>query len=225
MLSLDNAMKRGRKMKEEFTEIKEEITKDIENKETEPSLGKRFLTELFSWIKIIVIAMIVAFLVNNFIIINANVPTGSMKNLIQPGDRMIGFRFSYWFSEPERGDVVIFKFPDNPDETYVKRLIGMPGDKVTIKDSKVYINDSTEPLVEEYLPEEWQIKNGTSEQGGILVYEVPEGEYFMLGDNRNVSSDARYWNDKFVSEDQIIAKAACTYWPFNHMKTIKGVEY
>lgn len=217
-------------MKEEFTNQKAEIVDDKENIETndsknEASTGKKIVRELFSWVKVIAIALVVAFFINNFLIINANVPTGSMKNMIMPGDRMIGLRTSYWFSEPERGDIVIFEFPDNPEEIYVKRLIGMPGETVTIKDGKVYINDSTEPLKEDYLPEEWTIKNGTEEQGGVLTYEVPEGEYFMLGDNRNVSADSRYWNDSFVSEDQVIAKAALKYWPLGDAKILKSAEY
>lgn len=220
-------------MKEEFTnqetemnidaQLEENIQKYVDSKKD--SVGKKVIKEIFSWVKIIVIAVVVAFFINNFLIINANVPTGSMKNLILPGDRMVGLRTSYWFSNPERGDIVIFRFPDNPEEIYVKRLIGMPGETVTIKDGKVYIDDSTEPLKEDYLPEEWTIKNGTVEQGGTLIYKVPEGEYFMLGDNRNVSADSRYWNDSFVSRDQVIAKAAFKYWPFNDVKLLKSAEY
>lgn len=212
-------------MQQELTNQEAEINNQENAKEKEPSKGEKVVKEIFSWVKIIVIAIVVAYFINNFLIINANVPTGSMMNMIMPGDRMIGLRTSYWFSEPERGDIVIFEFPDNPEEIYVKRLIGMSGETVTIKDGKVYINDSTEPLKEDYLPEEWTIKNGTEEQGGVLTYEVPEGEYFMLGDNRNVSADSRYWNDSFVSEDQVIAKAALKYWPFNDAKILKSAEY
>ncbi len=214
-------------MKEEF------INQEIDNTKVTETKSSKALKEFFSWVKVVVVAAIIAYIISNFIIINANIPTGSMKNLIMPGDRMIGMRTSYWFKDPERGDVVIFEYPDDPNQIFVKRLIGMPGDTVTIKDSKIYINDSKEPLKEDYLPEEWTENNGKTVVNEItgktvsseLVYEVPEGHYFMLGDNRNDSFDARGWTNKFVSRDQIIAKGTFTYWPFSHAKFVGSAEY
>lgn len=178
--------------------------------------------ELFSWVKIIIIAVVIAYVINNFIIINANVPSGSMENTIMTGDRMIGLRTSYWFGEPERGDIVIFKNPDNENETFVKRLIGMPGDKVVIKDAKIYINDSKEPLKEDYLPEEWTRANGTDT---VMEYNVPEDGYFMLGDNRNISKDARFWTNTYVTKDQIIAEAKFVYWPWDNKGVLESADY
>jgi signal peptidase I len=178
--------------------------------------------EIFSWIRIIVFAVVIAYLINNFIIINANVPTGSMENTILPGDRMIGLRTAYLFSDPQRGDIVIFKFPDDETQTYVKRVIGMPGDKVVIKDAKVYINDSEKPLDEPYLPEEWTYMNGSDE---VLEYNVPEDSYFVMGDNRNHSADARGWINKYVKKSKIIAKAEFKYWPWNHKGLLKSADY
>lgn len=184
--------------------------------------------EIFSWIKIIVVAVVIAFVINNFIIMNANVPSGSMMNTIQKKDRMIGLRTSYWFSEPKRGDVIIFENPDynenssENDKYYVKRAIGLPGEKVTIKDAKIYINDSQTPLDEPYLPEEWTYVNGSE---GELVYNVPEGCYFMLGDNRNNSSDARFWINTYLKRENIIAKAEFIYWPWNHKGFFEKINY
>lgn len=172
--------------------------------------------EIFSWIKIFVIAVVIAFAVDNFIIMNANVPSGSMMNTILKGDRMIGLRTAYWFSDPERGDIAIFENPDykengclKDDKYYVKRVIGLPGDKVVIKDAKIYINDSKEPLKESYLPEEWVYINGENEE---LEYNVPKDCYFMMGDNRNNSNDARFWKNTYVKRDKILAKAEFKYW-------------
>lgn len=172
--------------------------------------------EIFSWIKIFIVAVVIAFVVNNCIIMNANVPSGSMMNTILEGDRMIGLRTAYWFSNPKRGDIAIFENPDYQengsmvnDKYYVKRVIGLPGDKVVIKDAKIYINDAKEPLNETYLPEEWIIVNGEDE---TLEYNVPEDCYFMLGDNRNSSNDARYWKNTYVKRDKILAKAEFKYW-------------
>lgn len=178
--------------------------------------------EIFSWIKIILIAVVIAFVINNFIIINANVPTGSMEKTIIPEDRMIGLRTAYWFSNPERGDIVIFKFPDDESETFVKRVIGLPGEKVVIKDAKIYINDSEEPLKEDYLPEAWTNTNGSDTP---LEYNVPEDSYFVLGDNRNLSRDARFWTNTYVKKSKIIAKAEFIYWPWGHKGLLKSADY
>ena len=99
--------------------------------------GSSALRELLSWIQIIVIAAVVAFVLNNFLIANSRVPTGSMENTIMTGDRVIGSRLSYRFGEPKRGDVIIFHWPDDEKMLFVKRIIGMPGDKVTIRDGHV----------------------------------------------------------------------------------------
>ena len=126
-----------------------------ENQEKEPFNLKK---EIISWVQIIVAAVVIAWVLNTFIIANSYVPTGSMIPIIQSGSRVIGSRLSYLFGDPERGDVVIFRYPDDPEQKtfYVKRVIGLPGDTVTIKDGQVYINDSETPLDESYLAEPMQ---------------------------------------------------------------------
>ena len=99
-------------------------------------------TEVISWIKTILLAMVLAGAVNSFLIVNAEVPTGSMENTIMAGDRILALRTSYWFDEPEAGDVVIFRYPDDPsgNTLYVKRIIGTAGDVVEMKDGLVFVN-------------------------------------------------------------------------------------
>ena len=159
--------------------------------------------EVFSWVKVIVSAIIIALLVDFFIIANAVVPTGSMETTIPAGSRIMGLRLSYDFKEPERGDIVIFKYPDDESVDYLKRIIGLPGETVEIISGKVYING--ELLDEPYLSEE--------PTGDYGPYQVPEDSYFMLGDNRAVSKDSRYWHNTYVKKDKIIAKAFVMYWP------------
>ena len=100
--------------------------------------------EVISWVKTILLAAVLAGLVNSFLIVNAEVPTGSMENTIMAGDRILALRTSYWFDEPEAGDIVVFRYPD--DETgktlYVKRIIGTPGDPVEMSNGTVYSQDS-----------------------------------------------------------------------------------
>ena len=207
-------------MKGSNMEEQNNIVEEESGQKTENTFNVK--KEIFSWIKIILIAVLIAFVINNFIIINANVPTGSMEKTIIPEDRMIGLRTAYWFSDPQRGDIVIFKFPDDESETFVKRVIGLPGDKVVIKDAKIYINDSEEPLKEDYLPEEWTNANGSDTP---LEYQVPENSYFVLGDNRNLSRDARFWTNTYVEKSKIIAKAEFVYWPWGHKGLLKSAEY
>ena len=146
--------------------------------------------ELLEWVKIIVSAALIAFVLNTFIIANSEVPSGSMENTIMTGDRVIGSRLAYLFDEPERGDIVIFRFPDNEKIYYVKRVIGLPGETVDIIDGQVYIND--EPLDEPYLREPMVPE-------APMHFEVPEDSYFMMGDNRNYSLDARRWKNTYVT--------------------------
>lgn len=162
--------------------------------------------EVISWITTIVSAIIIVYLITTFVIVNAKVPTGSMKNTIMPNDRLIAFRMSYMFSEPEREDIVVFRYPDDEEVLYVKRIIGLPGDTVDIVDGKVYINGSDEPLIEDYVTVEEM-------QGSWDTFEVPEDCYFMLGDNRNDSNDSRYWTNPFVSKDKILGKVVFKYYP------------
>ena len=173
----------------------------------EPISWKR---ELLSWILTFAFAIGAALFLKNFIIINATVPTGSMENTIMPGDDLLGLRTAYLFKDPQRGDIIIFKFPDDESQKFIKRIIGLPGDLVQIEDGKVYINGSTTSLEEPYLKEEWTRNTGPFE------FVVPEGCYFVMGDNRNDSLDSRYWDNPFVTEDEIIGKAEFIYYPFSH---------
>lgn len=186
----------------------EEIQEETHPAQEEEEKENSFLRELLSWVFPFVAAIVVAFFIKNYLIINANVPTGSMENTIIPGDRLIGNRLAYLSSGPERGDIIIFYYPDNEEETYVKRVIGLPGDTVRIENAQVFINEEETPLEEPYLKEEWTVATGP------YTFEVPEGCYFVMGDNRNDSWDARYWTNTYVAEEKILGKAIFTYWPF-----------
>lgn len=175
-----------------------------EKKKEKTSIGK----EILSWIWTIGGAVLVALFITQVIIVNANVPTGSMKNTIMPKDRIIANRLAYKFSEPERFDIVVFKYPDDEKILYVKRIIGLPGEKVEIINGKVYINDSEEPLNDDFIRE--PMAEGYANFG---PYDVPEDSYFMLGDNRNDSKDSRFWLNKFVAEDKILGKVIFRYYP------------
>ena len=164
----------------------------------------------------------------------------SMTPCLQAGDVVLMNRLSYDLGSPDRMDVVVFQREDR--RANVKRVIGLPGDTVTIKDGQVYINDSETPLDESYLAEPMQeretielsvetINSLNVEYSDMeyvsddmvrvnvndAVYHVPEGCYFMMGDNRNFSEDARLWQNKYVEKDKIIAKVLFCYFPNIHL--------
>ena len=143
-------------------------------KDHKESIGQ----EILSYIKILAVAIIVAFLFTRFIIVNAQVPSGSMENTILTGD--------------------------DESQNFVKRVIGIPGDVINIRNGYVYVNG--EMLEENY------IREPMNSDGEDLTYVVPSGSYFMLGDNRNNSKDSRYWTNTFVSKDKIIAKVSFRYF-------------
>ncbi|HOO27646.1 MAG TPA: signal peptidase I [Lachnospiraceae bacterium] len=161
--------------------------------------------EIMEWIIVIEIAIILAVILNKFIIVNAVIPSASMETTIMTGDRIFGFRLSYLNEDPQRGDIVIFKFPDDEKQLFIKRIIGLPGETLEIRDGKIYIDGSSEPLDEPYLN-----VVPTGDYGPITI---PEGAYFMMGDNRNNSADSRFWNQPFVYRNKILGKAVFRYFP------------
>lgn len=165
---------------------------------------KKILKEVLDWVIVIAVAVIMALIINKFIIYKVSPPTGSMESTIMIDDKVITYRLAYLFSGPKRGDIVVFEAPDTPEEDYIKRVIGLPGDTVEGIDGVVYING--EPIKEEYLNEPME--------GSFDPIEVPKGCYFMMGDNRNVSWDARYWENKFVKKNMIRGKALFKYPDF-----------
>lgn len=166
--------------------------------------------EIISWVIIIVVAFVIGNCLNKFVLLKAVIPSGSMENTLQIDDRIFGLRLAYLFSEPERGDVVMFDYPDDETMLYVKRVIGLPGETIEITDGKVYIWNDEDGEDKTLLTEPY-LKETPTESFG--VFHVPEGHYFMLGDNRNNSWDSRKWENKYVSEDKIQCKAWFRYKP------------
>lgn len=160
--------------------------------------------EVISWIKTIGVAVLLAVVINMVLIVNAEVPTGSMKNTIMEEDRIVALRTSYWFDKPERGDIVVFRYPDDPtgETLFVKRIMGVGGDELYMEDGILYRNG--EALEESYIMEEMQ--------GDFGPITVPEEMYFMMGDNRNDSLDSRAWDNKFVEEGEILGKVVWRYF-------------
>lgn len=167
------------------------------------------LKEAISFMTPIVIALIVAILLKTFIFANAVVPTGSMINTIQEGDRIIASRLAYINEDPKRYDVIIFHYPDDESQLFVKRIIGMPGETINIKNGIVYITDVNGNTAEARS----DFVTNCVPTGDFGPYTVPLGSYFVMGDNRNDSWDARYWKKKNVENKKIIGKVKFRYFP------------
>lgn len=193
---------------EEIEKISGDIIEEVDAEEKEAvTKSQSFMKELLDWARTIILALVCAAFITNFVIVNARVPSASMETTIMTGDRLIANRLSYKIGEPERFDIVVFRFPDDENVLYIKRIIGLPGEKVTIKNNEIYINDSTEPIDDSFLHEPMVTEDAT--------YYVPEDSYFMMGDNRNNSADSRFWNNKYVKKDKIEGKAVFRYFPIS----------
>lgn len=167
---------------------------------------QQIIKEIIDWVKYLTGAFLFALIINNTLIINADIPSGSMENTIMTNSRVFGSRLAYVFSEPERFDIIVFKFPDDESsDPFVKRIIALPNETVTIHNGKVYIDDSELPLDDSFIRDEaW---------GDYGSYTVPDNCYFVMGDNRDVSYDSRGWSNKYVSKDKILGKVYVEYFP------------
>jgi signal peptidase I len=157
----------------------------------------------------IVIAIVVAIVLKTVVFANAIVPTGSMLNTIQEGDRIIANRLAYITNDPERYDIVIFHYPDDEEQYFVKRIIGLPGETVEVVNGIVYVTTTDGEIIQ--LDDSF-VTNCVP-TGDFGPYEVPEDCYFMMGDNRNSSWDSRYWDNKYVQRDKILGKVKFKYYP------------
>lgn len=180
-------------------------------------MGKALKELVKETVSVVLIAFILAMLLRTFVIEGRIIPTGSMLPTLQLQDRVMVNKFIYRFKEPQRGDIVVFRPPDviNANEDYIKRVIGLPGEKVEMKNGKVYINNK--PLNEPYLKEELDY-----EYGPVVV---PENCLLVLGDNRNHSFDSHMWN-AWLTKDRLKGKAFMVYWPINHLHLLeRGVSF
>lgn len=168
----------------------------------------QFLKDAWDGFSLAIIVFIVSIVLNTCVIVNAYIPSESMSYTINLGDRIIGNRLSYRDDhQPERYDIIIFHAPDRPGVLYIKRVIGLPGDRIDLKDGHIYINGDLSD--ESFCSRSSETKPGTME----YPFTVPDNSYFVLGDNRANSEDSRFWNNHYVQRNEIVAKAVFRYWP------------
>lgn len=175
-------------------------------------------SDIKEFVQSLVIAGVLAFLIITFVAQSFVVEGSSMENTLQNGERLIANKLIYHFRTPERGEIVVFTPQGAEDKRYIKRVLGLPGDRIYIRDQKLYING--EPVEEDY------IKEPMRDIGSSGPFEVPEDSYFVLGDNRNHSADSRFESlVGYVKEESIHGKASWVFWPLTEMRIIEHKDY
>jgi signal peptidase I len=171
----------------------------------------RLAVELKTWFRDILFAVAIAIFIVVFVIQPVKVEGTSMQPRLVDQERIFVNRFIYRFRHIRRGDVVVFWYPRDRSKSFIKRVVGLPGDAVEIKGGSVYVNGAK--IEEPYLKPEF--RDFKSLQRVI----VPPGQYFVLGDHRNSSNDSRSWG--FVAQTLIYGKAVFSYWPISRIGLVE----
>ncbi|WP_291320114.1 signal peptidase I [Desulfonatronospira sp.] len=192
-------------------------------------MNPRWHKLLKEYAEALIIALILAIFIRTFVVQAFKIPSGSMLPTLEIGDHLLVTKFSYGihmpfmdryifeFDGPEFQDIVVFEFPENPSKDFIKRVVGTPGDEIFIEDKELYVNG--EKVQEDYVQFADQRVVNTRDTFGPKV--VPEGKYFVLGDNRDQSYDARFWDDHFVEREKIIGRAWRIYWSWEGFSNIR----
>lgn len=185
-------------------------------------------------IEAVVVALLLAFVIRAFVVQAFKIPSGSMLDTLQIGDHLLVTKFAYDVrlpstifldttdgkvlyrtGDPERGDIIVFKFPEDENKDFIKRVIGLPGETLEIRDQRVYINGA--PIDEPYV---LHTKFGSMPiRDNFGPYTVPEDQYFVMGDNRDGSYDSRWWGP--VKREKIVGKALVIYWSWGSITDVR----
>ena len=168
-------------------------------------------SRLSLWLRDILISVAASFLIIMFLYQPVRVEGTSMQPELRDQDRLFINKFAYHFESISRGDVVVFHYPRDPEKSYIKRIIALPGDRLDIEDGRVYVNGAR--VQEPYVPRNYRDSRSVPE----MV--VPPNEYFVMGDHRSISSDSRDFGP--VERELIYGKAAFVYWPADNMGVIR----
>lgn len=189
-------------------------------------------SQVKEWVESIVIALILALIIRTFVVQAFKIPSGSMEDTLLIGDHLLVNKFIYGtvipftnikilpLRKPQRGDIIVFEYPEDKNESFfkrrdfIKRIIGLPGDRVKMVNQVVYVNDKPYTIPQEVHKE--KTLNKAMMDPRIFDFDevaVPEGHYFSMGDNRDRSSDSRYWG--YVPQENIKGKAFIVYWSWD----------
>jgi signal peptidase I len=183
---------------------------------------------LLEYTVVIAAAVLVAFAVQAWLVKPYRIPSESMLSTLRPGDRVLVNRAVYHLREPQRGDVVVFRYPKDPAVVFIKRIVGVPGDVLKVVDGRLYVNGRR--LQEPYVHRTAGRTDPTVAQAAVAgstlhdpwslaePYTVPASEYFVMGDNRTDSDDSRDWGT--VPRAAIVGEGLATYWPLSRLRAL-----
>ncbi|MFH1413214.1 MAG: signal peptidase I [bacterium] len=182
---------------------------------------RKFFAFIWEITKMVVISLAIIIPIRYFLVQPFYVKGASMEPNFHDNEYLIIDEISYRFNEPQRGEIIVFRYPEDPKEYFIKRIIGLPGESVEINNGDIYIYDNNNldgyKLTEPYLDE--NLKTTGSRQ----KIEVPAGAFYVLGDNRNASKDSRVFGP--ISYDYVIGRVFFRGWPFDKISTFPQVEY
>lgn len=202
----------------EEKELKEEPQEVESNEHPKRSRFVSFVMGVFEFIKTVAFIVVIAFIIRIFAIQPFIVEGQSMEPSFANNDYLITEKISYKIHEPSRGDIIIFRPPDNPSVNYIKRIIGLPGDTIEVKNGSVYVNG--ERLVESYLTSNLETKNVKQ---STTPFTVQSGEYYVMGDNREHSRDSREVGA--IPKQNITSRIWFRLLPPNSIKVFARVKY
>ena len=170
---------------------------------------EKFIAEVKEWTSSILVALVLTLIIRTFVVQAFKIPSGSMRPTLLEGDKLFVNKFIYRFHPPQRGDIIVFKYPVDPKKDFIKRLVGLPGEEVEIRDGKIFVNG--------------QVLTDPNSFGKFYYYKhdpyggpqdkihVPENAYYALGDNSANSQDSRFWG--FIPAKNLLGKAIFRWWP------------
>ncbi|MDQ6992472.1 MAG: signal peptidase I [Mariprofundus sp.] len=199
------------------------------------------------WLESLIMIAVLAIVIRSFIVAPFKIPSSSMVPTLLVGDYLFVLRYTYGFRIPltdiqllskqaNRGDVAVFVYPDDKSKDYIKRIVGLPGDKITYLDNRLFINGKEMPLQAKG-QRTYFMGDGSADVSGLYQeningikhevlrkhpsirdgeWTVPAGSYFAMGDNRNNSRDSRFWG--FVPQSYMVGRAAILWWSWDHVK-------
>ena len=176
--------------------------------------NKKLIAE---YIESVLIATVLALIIRTFLITPFKIHTGSMNPTLKPGDKIFVNRLIYRFREPRRGDVIVFRYPEDPSRDFIKRLVAFGGETIEIAEGKVVINGEVINYPEIFQQIKYQNRGAYSPVDAQIT--IPKDCYFVLGDNSGSSRDSRYWG--FVPHKLLLGRAFVIWWPPRRMSKIE----
>lgn len=182
-------------------------------------------SKIWEYVEAILWALFLYLIIQTCLVQSFKIPSSSMEDTLLIGDRLLVNKFIYGIRipftdfrlpalrEPERGNVIVFKYPKDPSKDFIKRVIGVPGDEVQIIDKQVYINGVLYKNMHEIHGDPQILPAGSNARDNFGPILVPEDSYFVMGDNRDYSSDSRFWG--FVNESDLVGKAIIKFWSWD----------